>query len=155
VLGVLLLAAGAWAVQGLVAGAHGAPAWHAATQLDPVLAQRYEQARAAAAADGITLEINSGLRSEAEQQALIDEEIAKRGSPEEAHRWVAPVRVSAHVQGKALDVGPAEGAAWLREHGPQFGLCPVFDNEPWHVEALTEPGGVCPPTLPDGSSLWD
>lgn len=148
-LAVLLVAAGAWAAQGMVAATPAPPA------LDPVLVQRYEQAKAAAAADGVTLEITSGLRSAEDQQALIDKELARRGSAEEAHRWVAPVQVSAHVLGKALDIGPTEGALWMRDHGSQFGLCPVFDNEPWHVEALTEPGGTCPPTLPDASSLWD
>ena len=72
----------------------------------------------------------------------------------EAHRFVAPVDVSAHVRGLAVDVGPADAATWLRHHGWRYGLCQVYANEPWHFEPTADPGGTCPALEPDASVLW-
>ena len=57
----------------------------------------------------------------------------------------------AAAEGDGVDVGPADGAAWLGEHGARWGLCQVYANEPWHFEALVEPGGTCPDLLTDVS----
>lgn len=122
--------------------------------IDPELLRRFDDARAAAAEDGVDLTITSGHRTAREQQALVDDALARYGSEAEAHRWVAPVDGSAHVAGTAIDVGPTAGAYWLMEHGAEFGLCQVFANEVWHFEATIEPGGTCGPTVPDASVLW-
>ncbi len=122
--------------------------------LDAELVRRFEEARAAAAEDGVELTITSGRRTAQEQQALVDETLARYGTEEEAHRWVAPPDGSAHVTGTAIDVGPTAGAYWLQQHGWRFGLCQVFDNEVWHYEATVEQGGTCGPTVPDASGLW-
>lgn len=38
------------------------------------------------------------------------------------------------------------------QHGADYGLCQVYENEIWHFELLTEPGGTCPPMLEDGAA---
>ena len=134
---------------GMVASAQEPP--HG--DLDPDLLSRFDQASQAARADGIELTITSGRRSASRQQEILDQKTAEVGAAE-ARRLVAPVEASAHVQGLAVDVGPAEAAAWLRRHGWQFGLCQVYANEPWHFEPTTEPGGTCPALVPDASVLW-
>ena len=34
--------------------------------------------------------------------------------------------------------GASDAAAWLSDNGPQYGLCPIYDNEPWHFELRPE-----------------
>jgi hypothetical protein len=145
--------AGAAQTPGAAAPAGEAPP-RAADGIDPELLRRFDEARAAAVEDGVDLSITSGHRTAREQQALVDDAVARYGSEAEARRWVAPVDGSAHVAGTAIDVGPTAGAYWLMEHGAEFGLCQVFDNEIWHFEATVEPGGTCGPTVPDASVLW-
>lgn len=123
------------------------------TALDPDLAQRFADAQAAAAAEGVTLTLTSGWRSADEQQRLVDEAVATYGSVEEAHRWVLPPEKSSHVAGLAIDVGPMDGALWLGEHAAEFGLCRTYDNEWWHFEPMPA-DGVCPATYPDSSWGW-
>jgi len=38
------------------------------------------------------------------------------------------------VSGEAVDLGELDATTWLSEHGAGFGLCQVYDNEPWHFE---------------------
>ncbi len=121
--------------------------------LDPDLAQRFADAQAAAAAEGVPLTLTSGWRSADEQQALVDEAVVAYGSAEEAHRWVLPPELSAHVAGLAIDVGPADGARWLEERAAQFGLCRTYQNEWWHFEPVP-PDGTCPEPHPDSSWGW-
>lgn len=127
----------------------------AATELDAELVRRFETARQAAADDGVSLEITSGLRSVAEQQRLYDQAVRQHGSPEAAARWVLPPEQSGHVLGTAIDVGGYDGMTWLGEHGAAYGLCVVYANEPWHFEAVVEPGGTCPPSLADVAAAGD
>ncbi|MDR1800151.1 MAG: D-alanyl-D-alanine carboxypeptidase family protein [Bifidobacteriaceae bacterium] len=117
--------------------------------LDTVLLKRYDLAAAAAAAQGIELSITSGARSINEQKAEFEEAVGIYGSAEEAAKWVATPETSAHVRGAALDVGPQAGWEWLGQHQSEYGLCLVYANEPWHFEALTEPGEACPPLKAD------
>jgi len=123
-----------------------------ATGLDPELQRRFDAAQAAAAAEGVDLTITSGWRSADEQQRLVDEAIARYGSVDEAHRWVLPPETSAHVAGLAIDVGGTEGAYWLTEHGPEYGLCQTYANEVWHFEPLAAGATNCPEKLED--ALW-
>jgi D-alanyl-D-alanine carboxypeptidase len=118
--------------------------------LDPVLLGALREAATEAAGDGVELVVNSGWRSPAYQEELLQEAIAEHGSEEEAARWVATAETSAHVSGDAVDIGPAEAAAWLAEHGADHGLCPIYDNEPWHFELRPEAvGGDCPARFAD------
>ena len=72
------------------------------------------------------------------------------GSEAEAARWVATPETSVHVSGDAVDIGPAEGAAWLADHGRDVGLCRVYDNEPWHFELFPDAVAAgCPATYAD------
>ena len=103
-----------------------------------------------AADDGLGFTVDSGWRSPAYQEQLLREAVAKYGSEAEAARWVATPETSAHVSGDAVDVGPADAAAWLSDHGAAYGLCQIYGNEPWHYEL--RPDAVdrgCPPVYAD------
>lgn len=104
--------------------------------LDPDLLRALRSAAHDAADDGLRLEVNSGWRSRDYQDELVREAVAKYGSEAEAARWVASVDTSSHVAGTAVDIGPAEAASWLAEHGAAYGLCRVYRNEPWHFERV-------------------
>jgi zinc D-Ala-D-Ala carboxypeptidase len=118
--------------------------------LDPDLLGALRQAAAAAVDDGVELSVDSGRRSPERQEQLLQEAIAKYGSVEEATRWVATPETSAHVSGDAVDIGPSGAAAWLSAHGAAYGLCQIYDNEPWHYELRPEAvDHGCPPTYAD------
>lgn len=122
-----------------------------ATSLDPALQRAVDEATADAALDGITLEITSGVRTREYQQQLLDEAIETYGSERIARRYVNTPDRSTHVTGKAVDIGPTDAAYWLARHGARYGLCQIYANEIWHFERVIEPGGTCPPQLPDAS----
>ncbi|MGI5191050.1 M15 family metallopeptidase [Promicromonospora sp. CA-289599] len=124
----------------------------AITGLDPALADAVRQAAADAEADDIDFWITSGWRSPAYQQELLDAAVRKHGSLEAARRVVATPELSRHIDGKAVDIGPTEADYWMIEHSTDYGLCQVYENEIWHYELLTEPGGTCPPMLKDGAA---
>src|SRR4051812_46187447 len=92
-------------------------------KLDPALLGALRHAATEAADDGVEFVVDSGWRSPAYQKRLLREAIAKYGSREEATRWVATPRTSAHVSGDAVDIGPSRAAAWLAERGAAYGLC--------------------------------
>ena len=117
--------------------------------LAPQLRRAVDRALAAAAEAGVPLHVTSGWRSAAHQQVLYDAAVQKYGSAAAARRWVLPPAESQHVQGLAVDVGPAAGATWLDTAGVRFGLCRRYDNEPWHFERLAGAvGSTCPPRQP-------
>jgi zinc D-Ala-D-Ala carboxypeptidase len=114
--------------------------------LDPALLGALHQAAKDAAADGIEFFVNSGWRSPEYQNQLLRKAAVKYGSEKEAARWVATVETSAHVMGDAVDIGPADARAWLSEHGADYGLCQIYENEPWHYELRPEAiEHGCPP----------
>ncbi|WP_432887097.1 M15 family metallopeptidase [Kribbella sp. CA-245084] len=123
--------------------------------LSPKLKARLKKAMAAAKADGITISITSARRSATKQQRLLNAAIKKYGSYKVATRWVLPPKYSAHVQGKAVDIGPAAAMTWLNKNGWRYGVCRRYDNEPWHFEALTAPGTKCPPREPHAVAKAD
>ena len=119
-------------------------------KLDPALLDALRQAASAAADDGVEFVVDSGWRSAAYQEHLLQEAVAKYGSQAEAARWVATPDTSAHVSGHAVDIGPTDAAAWLSQHGAEYGLCPVYGNEPWHYELRPDAGASgCPPVYAD------
>ena len=119
-------------------------------KLDPALLGALRRAAAAAAGDGVRLVVDSGWRSAAYQEQLLDEAISQYGSKEEAARWVATPETSAHVKGDAVDIGPSDARAWLSEHGAEYGLCQIYRNEPWHYELRPEAvDDGCPPMYAD------
>ena len=122
----------------------------AVAKLDPALLRALRQAATDAAGDGVELYVDSGWRSAKYQEHLLRAAIAKYGSEKEAARWVAAPNTSAHVSGDAIDIGSSEAAAWLSEHGAEYGLCQIYRNEPWHYEL--RPKAVdhgCPPMYAD------
>ena len=117
----------------------------AVSNLDPELLAALRLAATAAEEDGIRLQVNSGWRSPAYQEALLADAVEKYGSAEEAARWVAPPEKSDHVSGDAVDLGPVAGQDWMSRHGAAFGLCQIYANERWHFEL--RPGAIangCP-----------
>jgi zinc D-Ala-D-Ala carboxypeptidase len=110
----------------------------AVANLDPALLGALRQAATDAAGDGVELFVNSGWRSPAYQEQLLQEAVAEYGSEEEAARWVATAETSPHVSGDAVDVGPSDATAWLSENGAEYGLCQIYGNEPWHYEVRPE-----------------
>ncbi|MBW9208227.1 M15 family metallopeptidase [Mumia sp. zg.B21] len=122
----------------------------AVTNLDPRLRTALRRAATDAADDGVELAVNSGWRSSDYQEQLFREAAEKYGSDEEARRWVARPGASVHEAGDAVDIGPSTATAWLAEHGASFGLCRIYDNEPWHYELRTDAvAHGCPPTYAD------
>jgi zinc D-Ala-D-Ala carboxypeptidase len=107
-------------------------------KLDPDLLAALREAATDAAGDGVKFVVDSGWRSPAYQERLLQEAVAKHGSKEDAARWVATPETSPHVSGDAVDIGPPDAASWLSEHGSEYGLCQIYANEPWHYELRTE-----------------
>lgn len=109
----------------------------AVAKLDPDLLRALRRAATDAAESGADFHVNSGWRSKAYQDQLFREAVSKYGSEDRAARWVATATTSPHVSGDAVDLGPADATAWLSEHGAEYGLCQIYENEPWHYELRT------------------
>jgi hypothetical protein len=121
--------------------------------LDPALLGSLRRAATDAANDGVEFFVESGWRSARYQEQLLQEAISKYGSEAEAARWVATPATSAHVSGDAVDLAHADATAWLSEQGARYGLCQIYDNEPWHYEL--RPGATrhgCPAGYADPTS---
>jgi D-alanyl-D-alanine carboxypeptidase len=112
--------------------------------LDPALLAAVREADVEARRAGVELRVTSGWRSAEYQQRLLDQAVVTYGSLDEARRFVNTPEKSAHVSGKAIDIGPTAADDWLIQHGADHGLCQAYANEMWHFELLTTPGGQCP-----------
>lgn len=120
--------------------------------LDPALRQAVQDAARAAELDGVELRVTSGWRSAGLQQALFDAAVAEHGSEEAASRYVLRPEDSAHVAGRAVDIGPTDAMSWMTQHGSDHGLCMTYGNELWHYELTVAPGETCPAPAPDASA---
>jgi hypothetical protein len=119
-------------------------------KLDPDLLAALREAAADAAGDGIEFVVDSGWRSPAYQERLLQEAVSEHGSKEEAARWVATPATSPHVSGQAVDIRLSGATAWLSEHGAAYGLCQIYANEAWHYELRPEAvDHGCPPMYAD------
>ena len=107
----------------------------AVARLDPRLLGALRRASTDA---GTEFRINSGWRSPAYQEQLLEEAVSTYGSRAAAARWVATPATSPHVSGDAVDLAGSAATTWLAEHGAAYGLCQVFRNEPWHYELRPE-----------------
>jgi hypothetical protein len=117
----------------------------AVTRLDPALLRALRRAATHAADQGVHVFVDSGWRSSAYQERLLQQAIAKYGSRAAATRWVASPNTSAHVSGDAVDIGRDDARAWLSRHGAKYGLCQIYRNEPWHYELRPKAvGRGCP-----------
>ena len=121
-------------------------------RLDPALLTAIQNAATAAAADGITMTVNSGWRSPDFQQRLLDSAIQTYGSFDAARQYVQTPSASKHVLGEAVDIGGDGADQWLMTNGPRFGLCRIYANEVWHFELATDSYGNCPPLRPNAAS---
>lgn len=109
--------------------------WYPALRnLDPDLMTALRAAAADAARDGVTLRVNGGWRSAEYQSGLLRDAVREHGSVSEAARWVASPETSPHVAGEAVDLVGTGTADWIAAHGSRYGLCRIYQNEPWHVE---------------------
>jgi hypothetical protein len=90
----------------------------------PDVAAAFDQMSAAAAADGISLIVVSGFRSDAEQAELF----AAHPDP----KWVAPPGTSLHRCATELDLGPESAYAWLAANAGRFGFLQRYSWEAWH-----------------------
>ncbi|MGW7066949.1 M15 family metallopeptidase [Streptomyces sp. NPDC054855] len=118
--------------------------------LDPELLKALRRAATDAADDGVEIYVNSGWRSADYQNQLLREAVAEYGSKDEAARWVATAATSPHVSGDAADLGHSDATKWLAGHGAEYGLCRIYENEPWHYELRPEAADQgCPRTYAD------
>jgi zinc D-Ala-D-Ala carboxypeptidase len=119
-------------------------------KLDPALLEALRRAATDAAGHGVELVVSGGWRSPEYEDRLRREAVSKYGSEEEAARWVATADTSAHVSGDAVDIGRSDATEWLSEHGAAYGLCQIYENEPWHYELRREAvDRGCPPMYAD------
>lgn len=124
----------------------------AVTKLDPALLSALRRAASDARSAGIAFYVNSGWRSERYQERLFDQAVREHGSATKAARWVARPGTSVHEAGAAVDVGPDDADAWLSRHGAGYGLCQVYENEPWHYELRRQAADHgCPAMYADAS----
>ncbi len=90
----------------------------------PDVAAAFDRMAAAVARAGLTLVVNSGFRSDAEQAALF----AAHPDP----TWVAPPGHSLHRCATELDLGPESAYGWLAANAARFGFVQRYSWEAWH-----------------------
>jgi hypothetical protein len=106
----------------------------------PDVAAAYDRMAAAAGADGVSLVVVSGFRSNAEQARLF----AAHPDP----TWVAPPGHSLHRCATELDLGPSTAYGWLAANAARFGFVKRYSWEPWHFGFSAGP----PPCSPEAES---
>lgn len=129
-------------------------------RLTPTAARAWQAMQRAAAAEGVTLVLESAYRSVARQVEILQAKLAAGQPLAEVLLWVAPPGCSEHHTGCAVDIGTPGSAAleeefetttafaWLRSHASQHGYRMSFprgnaqgySHEPWHW-CHQEPGG--------------
>jgi hypothetical protein len=97
----------------------------------PDVAGAFDRMSAAASHSGISLVVNSGFRSDAEQAALF----AAHPDP----KWVAPPGQSLHRCATELDLGPESAYGWLAANASRFGFVQRYAWEAWHYGYATGP----------------
>ncbi len=107
----------------------------------PDVAAAFDRMAAAASQAGLTLIVNSGFRSDAEQAALF----AANPDP----TWVAPPGQSLHRCATELDLGPETAYLWLAENAARFGFVQRYLWEAWHYGFTAGP----PPCSEAGNSV--
>jgi len=133
-------------------GASVDDAYPGVANIDADLLAALREAATDASARGIRISITSGWRSAEYQAGLLRDAVSTYGSEAEAARWVATPTTSLHVAGDAVDIGSYDAMDWLAENGAAYGLCRVYENEPWHFELHDDAGSAgCPPTYRDAT----
>jgi hypothetical protein len=122
-------------------GYSGPLAYRQGEPMRPDVAAAFDRMAAAARAAGVSLIVNSGFRSDAEQAALF----AANPDPQ----WVAPPGQSLHRCATELDLGPPPAYSWLAAHAKRFGFVKRYSWEPWHFGFVEGP----PPCSSAGDSI--
>ncbi|MET0306578.1 MAG: transglycosylase SLT domain-containing protein [Solirubrobacterales bacterium] len=122
-------------------GYSGQLAYRTGEGMRPDVAAAFDRMAAAASRTGLTLVVNSGFRSDAEQAALF----AAHPDP----TWVAPPGKSLHRCATELDLGPETAYDWLAEHASRFGFVQRYSWEAWHYGFSAGP----PPCSAAGNSV--
>jgi hypothetical protein len=123
-------------------GGYGGPlAYRDGEGMRPDVAAAFDRMAAAAGADGVSLLVVSGFRSDAEQAALF----AAHPDP----TWVAPPGHSLHRCATELDLGPDAAYGWLAANASRFGFVQRYSWEAWHYGFDAGP----PPCSDAGSAL--
>lgn len=110
-------------------------------QLRADAAAAFLRMQAAAAADGVNIQVSSGYRSYSHQNNLFQNALRKYGSVAAARKWVAPPGNSNHGWGIAFDEGTIYGGKertkqyrWLNANAAKYGFWQRMSWEPWHWE---------------------
>ena len=130
-----VLAAERGGYDGPLAYRHGKP-------MRPDVALAFDRMERAARADGVTLLVTSGYRSDAEQAVLF------RRHPDP--KWVAPPGTSLHRYATELDLGPPAAYAWLAANAARFHFVQRYAWEAWHFGYVLNPRSTPRPGAGDG-----
>ena len=122
-------------------GYSGPLAYRTGEGMRPDVAAAFDRMATAAAGDGVTLLVNSGFRSDAEQAALF----AANPDP----RMVAPPGQSLHRCATELDLGPETAYGWLAANATRFGFVQRYSWEAWHYGFTAGP----PPCSAAGNAV--
>ena len=118
--------------------------------LQPALLAALRRAATDAADDRILFHVNSGWRSAAYQEQLLQDAIAEYGSAKEAARWVATPQTSAHVSGDAVDLGPSNAEGGWASTAPRTGSARSTRTSPGTTSCVPKPSAEgCPAMYAD------
>jgi hypothetical protein len=112
-------------------GYDGPLAYRQGKPMRPDVALAFDRMERAARADGVTLLVSSGYRSDAEQAELF----RRRPDP----KWVAPPGHSLHRYATELDLGPPSAYGWLAANAERFHFVQRYSHEPWHYGYVLNP----------------
>ncbi len=128
-------------------GYDGPLAYRMGKPMRPDVALAFDRMAAAARREaGLSLYVNSGFRSDAEQARLF----AANPNP----KWVAPPGTSLHRYGTELDLGPTAAYPWLQVNHARFGFIWRYKWEPWHYGYGANPRDRAHPARYDQGS-WE
>ena len=99
----------------------------------PDVAQAFDRMAAAARADGVSLIVNSGFRTDAEQAALF------AANPDPNGGWPGRAPAST-VSAPSSTSGPPSAQGWLAANAERFGFVQRYAWEPWHFGYVRNAG---------------
>jgi hypothetical protein len=105
-------------------GYRGPLAYRQGKPMRPDVALAFDRMNRAGRADGVSLIVVSGYRSDGEQARLF----AAHPDP----KWVAPPGRSLHRLGTELDLGPPSAYGWLARNARRFHFIQRYPWERWH-----------------------
>jgi D-alanyl-D-alanine carboxypeptidase len=121
-----------------------------ATGLDPGFASNLTAFTDAATKAGYRIQVFSGYRSQAKQDALFAAAVKKYGSEKAARKWVAKssnhtrgIACDLYINGQRMDLNATgkvgEGTKWAHDNAQKFGLHFPMSWENWHIEPSSTP----------------